>query len=213
MSAGAVGGALGAVAGPFVQWGSQAHSSHQNWNRQKALMKNAITWRVQDLRQAGLNPLLAVSGGLSGGGSPPGGLPGTGQFDIPGAMQKYAEGRRAGAQEDLTRAQEDLVGGQLEVARSQAELNRQTALRQAAEGRRASAEADWIELKRAPATMIKRLFDRGRAGSLDIEGFWPIQNELKGKRIKPKKTSDLPDFLIRGPGEDREGRKHPTPVD
>lgn len=57
-----LGNALGAV---FSQ-----HSAKVAFRRQKTIMKNQISWRVQDLLKAGLNPMLAVGAGVGGGGAP-----------------------------------------------------------------------------------------------------------------------------------------------
>lgn len=59
MVGGAVGGAIG--------MGVDAHARNQSWSRQKRVMQEKYQWAVRDLRAAGLNPILAATGGISGG--------------------------------------------------------------------------------------------------------------------------------------------------
>jgi len=58
MISGAVGGAIG--------MGVDAHVRNQNWSRQKRVMQEKYQWMVRDLKAAGLNPVLAATGGLKG---------------------------------------------------------------------------------------------------------------------------------------------------
>jgi len=70
------GGGTGASSGGIImglgEAGFSALAAHKSWKRQKAIMKNAIQWRVADMKAAGINPILAVSpgGGGGGGGAP-----------------------------------------------------------------------------------------------------------------------------------------------
>lgn len=63
---GLVGGIISSI-GNIVQAGR-----NRRFQRQHA--KNKYQWAVQDLRLAGLNPILAAGGGISGGGSPSGAM-------------------------------------------------------------------------------------------------------------------------------------------
>lgn len=38
------------------------HAARDAWQHQRTMMKNAVTWRAQDLRKAGINPILAAEG-------------------------------------------------------------------------------------------------------------------------------------------------------
>lgn len=63
-------GAGASIAGSALDFGFGQASSAISWKRQKKVLKNQIRWRVNDMRAAGINPILAVSGGggLGGGG-------------------------------------------------------------------------------------------------------------------------------------------------
>ncbi len=54
-----------------IGMGVDAHVRGQSWSRQKNVLQKGIRWRVNDLRAAGLNPVLAASGGFGGAGSAP----------------------------------------------------------------------------------------------------------------------------------------------
>lgn len=64
-AAGVAGG--GNLLSNVLSWGLGEASANRAWRKQKKILKNQIQWRVADMRAAGLNPLLAVSGGVSGG--------------------------------------------------------------------------------------------------------------------------------------------------
>lgn len=59
---------LGSAAGAVADGIFSIYSANKAYTRQKEMMKNAHQWEVEDLRKAGLNPILSGTGG-SGAGS------------------------------------------------------------------------------------------------------------------------------------------------
>lgn len=55
--------AAGGIVMGLGEAGFSALASHKAYKRQKHIMKNMIQWRVEDMKGAGLNPILAVSPG------------------------------------------------------------------------------------------------------------------------------------------------------
>lgn len=52
--------AAGAVAGQLANTALSIHQSNKAWQRQKKVLKNQHQWEVQDLKAAGLNPILST---------------------------------------------------------------------------------------------------------------------------------------------------------
>lgn len=64
---GAIIGAVNDTLGGIAQTVVNHRFSDQSWKRQKKVLQNQIQWKVNDLRAAGLNPILAASSALAGG--------------------------------------------------------------------------------------------------------------------------------------------------
>ena len=72
--------------GGAANFGSSAMSAYFGWKHQKEVMKNRHQWEVEDLRKAGLNPILSAGGQGASGNAPQIVAP-----DIAGAFKSGAE--------------------------------------------------------------------------------------------------------------------------
>lgn len=70
---GALAGAGIGLLGSGIGYALGNAASNKAWQRQKNVLQKGIRWRVKDLKAAGLNPILAAGGSISGmgGGSVP----------------------------------------------------------------------------------------------------------------------------------------------
>lgn len=75
------------AAGAVANLGSSAVSAYFSWKHQKEVMKNRHQWEVEDMRKAGLNPILSATGGSGAAGN----APVIQAPDIAGAMKSGAE--------------------------------------------------------------------------------------------------------------------------
>ena len=112
--------------GGAANLGSSALSAYFGWKHQKEAMKNRHQWEVEDLRKAGLNPILSA-----GGQGTPGNAPIIEAPDLAGASAKAVEAALGKSQEDLIKAQtQQSTSAAIQAesaarqAESQASLNR-----------------------------------------------------------------------------------------
>lgn len=61
---GAAGSILGSIGGSILTGRSNAEATRQNIRIQKELAKNGLSWRVEDAKRAGINPLAALGASL-----------------------------------------------------------------------------------------------------------------------------------------------------
>lgn len=90
------------LAGGAANLGSSAVSAYFSWKHQKEVMKNRHQWEVDDMRKAGLNPILSATGGSGAGGNAPTIV----APDVAGAMRSGAEADTQSSEKKLKDALE-----------------------------------------------------------------------------------------------------------
>lgn len=106
--------------GGVANVGSSALSAYFGWKHQKEVMKNRHQWEVEDMRKAGLNPILSATGGSGA----PGNAPIIEAPDVAGAAAKAVEASLGKSQEDLIKAQTQQSASSARQAESQTALNK-----------------------------------------------------------------------------------------
>lgn len=107
------------LAGGAANLTGSAVSAYFSWKHQKEVMKNRHQWEVEDLRKAGLNPILSAGGSGS-----PGNAPIIEAPDIAGASAKAVEASLGKSQEELIKAQTQQSASSARQAESQTALNK-----------------------------------------------------------------------------------------
>lgn len=136
MSWGALAGAGGGLLGSVGSFFSQREAAEQAWKRQKKVLQNQVQWRVADLKAAGINPILAASAGLGGGGGASVGM--AQSPDFAGAITK---GAGVGAEASKVSSAKSLLKQQAETQRYQQESLVAQALSYDANASKAEADA------------------------------------------------------------------------
>lgn len=106
--------------GAVTNLGSSALASYVNWKHQKEVMKNRHQWEVDDMRKAGLNPILSATGGSGAGGNAPTIV----APDLAGAMKSGAETETQHSEKNLKDALEKQTYVQNSALQADAGLKR-----------------------------------------------------------------------------------------
>ena len=109
--------------GGAANFGSSALSAYVGWKHQKEVMKNRHQWEVEDLRKAGLNPILSAGGSGASGNAPTIVAP-----DIAGAMKSGAEASTQHSEKNLKDALEKQTYVQNSALQADAGLKRAQAV-------------------------------------------------------------------------------------
>lgn len=172
----------GALGGSGMDFGLDIAKAKYQFKQQRKLAKHAVSWRVQDLQRAGLNPILAAGGMSAGVGSAPSQAP-----------------VRTNLQDALrTSSLRKLQEGQLDAARASAEYNRAAARRQDQEAGLARALRNKAEVQTLPYEVVNNYL----RGSSDGSPGW-----LEGFRTNAKQLAkDVLEIINPGTPEEREER-------
>ena len=106
--------------GGAANLGSSAVSAYFSWKHQKEVMKNRHQWEVEDMRKAGLNPILSATGGSGAGGNAPTIV----APDLAGAMKSGAETETQHSEKNLKDALEKQTYVQNSALQAEAGLKR-----------------------------------------------------------------------------------------
>lgn len=120
----AAGAALGQLAGGAYQNMAARRESKRNRQFQERMARNAYQYAMQDMKKAGLNPMLAFS---QGGAATPGGSMASQDNVMSGVVNSAVAASQARQQLRNLEAQENMLDAQTRQADAQASFNQQQA--------------------------------------------------------------------------------------
>lgn len=136
--------AAASVAGQLANTALSIHQSNKAWKRQKEAMQNQHQWEVQDLKNAGINPILTTMSHMSA----PTVTTASGDLDLANALSAENAQRQQDNQDALT-------GAQLSEIDSRIKLNSASTARELEQANLANQQAQAVptqaELNRANA--------------------------------------------------------------
>lgn len=136
---GGIFGLAGSAAQAAMSWKMQQDAQEH----QKDMYKQRYQWTMEDMRSAGLNPMLAYAQGVGGGagGAGIGGTPNFGQ-NLTGGMESGAKTSRVKDEKELIRQQRSTSAAQAEREASSTDLNRALETKALADTMKAHAETN-----------------------------------------------------------------------
>ena len=148
---GGVAGAIGGIASTILGNNSAKHEAQKNREWQEQMSNTSISRRMQDLRNAGLNPLLAVDNASSGASTPAGSQAQIERFDpswltaLSSAKVANAQAKQIDEQTKAIKQENSIFDVKADKLRTEAELQRQNILN--AKTIRALNEAQTLDAK------------------------------------------------------------------
>lgn len=116
-------GAVGGIASTVLGNNSAKHEAEKNREWQEEMSNTSIQRRMKDLREAGLNPLLAVENASSGATTPSGSQAQIQRFD-PAFLTALSNSRLVNAQAQAQENDNKLFDVKADILRTEAELKR-----------------------------------------------------------------------------------------
>lgn len=110
------------VGGDILNSALGLYSSSKAWRRQREAAQNAHQWEVEDLRKAGLNPILSATGGSgasAGSASVPAGL----GVDVGGAISTAQNVENSKYQNEVRKQQQRLLNEQIRTEMTKQSMN------------------------------------------------------------------------------------------
>lgn len=167
-------GTIGAMGGAAIQGAYNAREARKNRRFQKKMYKHRFRYSVNDMKKAGINPILAADAGLGGGGSPGGSAATISQPDLGGAINTSKDLRQ---KKTLRKEQEALATQQaLNSAQMLKQSEEQTKLLNA-QKLKTHAETESIGWRRPFADVgkdVSKLYKTGK-GAVTNPNFWKNQ--------------------------------------
>lgn len=148
---GGVAGAIGGIASTILGNNSAKHEAQKNREWQEQMSNTSISRRMADLRNAGLNPLLAVDNASSGASTPAGSQAQIERFNpewltaLSSAKVANAQARQIDEQTKAIKQENSIFDVKADKLRTEAELQRQNILN--AKTIRALNEAQTLDAK------------------------------------------------------------------
>lgn len=189
-----LGGASGAASGLFGMG-----AADQSIGAQQAMARNAHKWEVEDLRNAGLNPVLSAGG--KGASAPAAAMAKTPDFDFSGALSKNSSAKLAKQQAQTAEKQGNLLDGQLVKTVAETQAQDLANASSAVDLQRKLNDFKYIDGQDPEGAAILRTW--GNLAPL-YSGITTANKTLGGAQARGKEALD---FITKGPKDVTEERK------